>query len=163
MKAAETRIRLLGAGCRWLGPSGLRFIDLTGRQWRRGVRHLEISPSPFKWEVSGRALRTLRVGEQSRESPGPAETEQGCALRLRHLYAPPTQAATPRIPPPLPSAARTEPLRSLCARTEPPSRNTARCRECGEEPPPGRKSASTEVFALVSLVSEDLTKCEHAV
>lgn len=166
MKAAETRIRLPGAGCRWLGPSGLRFIDMTGRQRRRGVCHLEISPSPFKWEVSGRALRTVSAGEQSRKSPGPAETEQGCALRLRPIYAPqhrppaapPPQAATPPLPPRSSHGASPEPLRtsSRCPATLRGAVNAVR--NYGR----GGRAGVTEVFSLVSLVSEDFAKCEKA-
>lgn len=32
--------------------------------------HLEISPSPFKWEVSGRALRTVSAGEPDHKVTG---------------------------------------------------------------------------------------------
>lgn len=55
--------------------------------WHR--RHLEISPSPFKWEVSGRAPRTVSVGnpDQQIESHREwlSEWEQRRALRLHNI------------------------------------------------------------------------------
>lgn len=153
MKATGIILKLLGGGGR--GASRPPSVDIPGRQRRGEFCHLEIRPSPFKWEVSGRAQRTVGAGEPSRKSPGPAEggrerekeREQGSALRLRHIYAPQQHSLAPAPAP------ATEPLqrcRRLCARTERPplSRNTAQCRECGEELTPGRKRGSTEVLSL---------------
>ena len=52
----------------------VRACVLACACWHR--RHLEISPSPFKWEVSGRAQRTVSAGspdQGDRKSPGVTE------------------------------------------------------------------------------------------
>lgn len=46
--------------------------------------HLEMSPSPFKWEVSGRALRTVSVGKPEQKVTG-SEQEHRCAPSPKHL------------------------------------------------------------------------------
>lgn len=53
-------------------------------------RHLEISPSPFKWEVSCRALGTVRVGNPDKQTESHREwvSEWVCALPVsKNIYA----------------------------------------------------------------------------
>lgn len=63
--------------------------------------HLEISPSPFKWEVSGRALRTVSAGGPDQKVTR-SEWEQGCALGLQTFThrssIPPTSFSLPVLP-----------------------------------------------------------------
>lgn len=127
----------------------LKRQDVSGGE--TDLCHLEISPSPFKWEVSGRAPRTVGAGEQSRKSPGPAEggrerekqrERERAGLRSAScVSATFTHHSTihwRQRQHQLPTLQR---WRSLCARTEhqPLSRSTAQRRECGEEPAAGRK------------------------
>lgn len=120
-------------------------------------RHLEISPSPFKWEVSCRALGTVRVGNPDKQTESHREWMSECARSpspktfTHRSSVPPASHSSPssyhKQQPALSTPKDREDKfvrRSVCPK--PP------CFACGEQLKRGRKRRRTEVYPpLLSL------------